>query len=83
MMYGPQASFVTEQFPTRVRYAGASLSATLGGIIGGGFAPLIFASLYKAYQSTTYISLYIAAGLLVTVIALIAARETSGRPLEE
>jgi MFS family permease len=83
MMYGPQASFVTEQFPTRVRYAGASLSATFGGIIGGGFAPLIFASLYKAYQSTTYISLYIAAGLLVTVIALIAARETSGRPLEE
>ena len=83
MMYGPQASFVTEQFPTRVRYAGASLSATLGGIIGGGFAPLIFASLYKAYQSTTYISLYIAAGLLVTVVALIAAKETSGRPLEE
>ncbi|MFM0091968.1 MFS transporter [Paraburkholderia sediminicola] len=83
MMYGPQASFVTEQFPTRVRYAGASLSATLGGIIGGGFAPLIFASIYKAYQSTTYISLYIAAGLLITVIALIAAKETSGRPLEE
>lgn len=83
MMYGPQASFVTEQFPTRVRYAGASLAATFGGIIGGGFAPLIFASIYKADQSWTYIAVYISAGLLVTVVALIAAKETAGKPLEE
>ncbi|CAE6881262.1 MULTISPECIES: MFS transporter [Burkholderiaceae] len=83
MMYGPQASFVTEQFPTRVRYAGASLSATLGGIIGGGFAPLVFVSLYKTYQSTTFISVYIAAGLLITLIALASAKETAGKPLEE
>jgi MFS family permease len=83
MMYGPQASFVTEQFPTRVRYAGASLAATFGGIIGGGFAPLIFASLYRAYHSWTHIAVYISAGLLVTIIALIAAKETAGKPLEE
>jgi MFS family permease len=83
MMYGPQASFVTEQFPTRVRYAGASLSATFGGIIGGGFAPLIFAGLFKAYHTWTYIAIYISAGLLVTLVALIAAKETAGKPLEE
>ena len=29
-MYGPQAAFIAEQFPTRVRYAGASLAYTLG-----------------------------------------------------
>lgn len=28
-MYGPQAAFITEQFPTRVRYAGSSLAYTL------------------------------------------------------
>ncbi len=83
MMYGPQAAFVTEQFPTRVRYAGASLSATLGGIIGGAFGPLVFASLYKAYQSTTLICLYIASGLVITLIALLAAKETAGKPLAE
>ncbi|MGF6977593.1 MFS family permease [Paraburkholderia sp. JPY465] len=83
MMYGPQASFVTEQFPTRVRYAGASLAATFGGIIGGGFAPLVFASLYKAYHSSAYVAVYISAGLLVTIIALVAAKETAGKPLEE
>ncbi|SOY93370.1 Sugar transporter family protein 13 [Cupriavidus taiwanensis] len=82
MMYGPQAAFVTEQFPTRVRYAGASLAATLGGIIGGGFAPLVFASLYKTYQSPTTLSLYIGAGLLVTLASLLAAKETAHKPLE-
>ncbi|VVE78657.1 MFS transporter [Pandoraea sputorum] len=82
MMYGPQASFVTEQFPTRVRYVGASLAATLGGIVGGSFAPLIFTSLYKAFHDWTYIALYICAGLVVTLVALTAARETAGKPLE-
>ncbi|MGN8063389.1 MFS transporter [Ralstonia sp. 22111] len=83
MMYGPQASFVTEQFPTRVRYAGASLAATFGGIIGGGFAPLVFASLYKAYASTTPLALYTSAGLVVTLVALFAAKETAHKPLDE
>ncbi|QKO13561.1 Inner membrane metabolite transport protein YhjE [Dickeya solani] len=34
IMYGPQAAFVTEQFPGHVRYAGSSLAYTLAGIIG-------------------------------------------------
>ncbi len=83
MMYGPQASFVTEQFPTRVRYAGASLAATLGGIIGGAFGPLVFAALYRAYQSTGAISLYVGGGLVVTLVALFAAKETARKPLQE
>lgn len=83
MMYGPQASLVTEQFPTRVRYAGASLAATLGGIIGGAFGPLVFAALYRAYQSTGPISLYVGAGLAVTLVGLFAAKETARKPLQE
>jgi len=82
-MYGPQAAFVTEQFPTRVRYAGSSLAYTLAGIIGGGFAPLIIASLYKSYSSTFAVSLYVCAALAVTLIALICAKETAGKPLEK
>lgn len=82
MMYGPQAAFVTEQFPTRVRYAGSSLAYTLAGIVGGGFAPLIIASLYKSYGSTLAISLYVSAALALTLVALLAARETANKPLE-
>lgn len=83
VMYGPQASFVTEQFPTRVRYAGSSLTYTLSGIVGGGFAPLIIISLYKHYHSTIAVSLYITAALAITIIALLCARETAGKPLEQ
>jgi MFS family permease len=82
-MYGPQAAFVIEQFPTRVRYAGSSLAYTLAGILGAGFAPLIIASLLRAYHTTTGISLYVVAALCVTCIALLAARETATSPLPE
>lgn len=81
-MFGPQAAFVVEQFTTRVRYAGSSLAYTLAGIVGGGFAPLIFASLFRAYHTTIVISLYVVASLCVTGVALLAARETGRSPLE-
>lgn len=82
MMYGPQAAFVTEQFPTRVRYAGSSLAYTLTGILGGGFAPLIITTLYKSYGSTLAISLYVTGALCVTLTAVFLARETANAPLE-
>ena len=39
-MYGPQAAFIAEQFPTQVRYAGASLAYTFAGVFAGGLAQL-------------------------------------------
>jgi fucose permease len=83
LMFGPQAAFVTEQFPTRVRYAGSSLAYTLAGIIGGAFAPLIMASLLQIYRTTTGISWYIEGTLCVTLAALLAARETAKSPLDQ
>jgi metabolite-proton symporter len=83
VMYGPQAAFVTEQFPTRVRYAGSSLAYTLAGILGGGFAPLIIVALFRASHGTLAVSLYVSGALIVTAIALIAARETAHRPLQD
>lgn len=83
MMYGPQAAFVTEQFPSRVRYAGSSLAYTLAGIVGGGFAPLIITSLYQAFDSTLAVSIYVLAALCLTLLALLLARETVKQALEE
>jgi len=83
MMYGPQAAFVTEQFPSRVRYAGSSLAYTLAGIVGGGFAPLIITSLYRAFDSTLAISAYVLTALCLTLLALLLARETAKQALEE
>ncbi len=83
MMYGPQAAFITEQFPTRVRYAGSSLAYTLGGIIGGGFSPLIITFLLKEYNHSLPVSIFATAGLAVTLLALYVAKETAHKPLAE
>jgi MFS family permease len=82
-MYGPQAAFIAEQFPSRVRYAGSSMAYTLTGVVAGGLAPLLFGVLYRAYGSTLAPSLYLSAALLVTVIALALAGETANAPLRD
>lgn len=81
IMYGPQAAFVTEQFPGHVRYVGASLAYTLAGILGGGFAPLIITTLFSETGGTLWVSLYVVLALAVTGLAVGAARETAKQPL--
>ena len=39
-MYGPQASFFSELFGTRVRYSGASLGYQMASVFAGGLSPL-------------------------------------------
>ena len=82
-MYGPQAAFIAEQFPARVRYAGSSMAYTLTGVVAGGVAPLLLSALYRAYGSTLRLSLYVAAALGITVLALSLARETAHTPLRD
>ena len=82
-MYGPQASFITEQFPTQVRYAGSSLTYTFAGVFSDGFAPLIIVTLFKAAAGTWAISTYVTITLAMTLVALLVARETARKPLEE
>nr|WP_221472119.1 MFS transporter [Amycolatopsis umgeniensis] len=80
-MYGPQAAFFSEQFPTRVRYTGLSVGGQLSSIAAGAVAPLIAVALFKEFGSTIPVSLYVVAMCVLTVIALLAARETKGQSL--
>ena len=81
-MYGPQAAFFSELFGTRVRYSGASVGYQLASILAGAVAPLIAVALLNAYGSTLPVSLYLLAMCLLTVIAVLSARETRGAALE-
>ncbi|HEY0942096.1 MAG TPA: MFS transporter [Steroidobacter sp.] len=81
MMYGPQAAFIAEQFPTRVRYAGASLAYTLAGIVGGGIAPMVSTALLQRYGTTLAVSCYAAIAALVTCGVLLSVRERSREKL--
>ena len=73
---GTQPAVFSELFPASLRYSGASLSNTLGTIIGGAPAPFIAAALYDAYGSSTAIGVYITALAAVSWLSVIGIRET-------
>jgi MFS transporter, MHS family, shikimate and dehydroshikimate transport protein len=77
IVYSPLGAWLGELFPTTQRYTGASLGYQIAGTVGGGFAPLICASILAATGSTFGISLFIGATCLLTVIAVFFAAETS------
>ena len=75
MMYGPQAAFFTELFSTEVRYSGATLGYQIGAILGGAFAPSIAALLWTDYD-VIWVSAYIAAASLLSLISVYMLTET-------
>ncbi len=76
MMYGPMAAFFSELFGTRVRYSGASVSYSLGGILGAALAPTIATQLLPATGTSLSISLYIAIMALITFVCTFLLSET-------
>ncbi|MGW6746190.1 MFS transporter [Streptomyces sp. NPDC055025] len=82
-MYAPQAAFFSEMFATRMRYSGASIGAQFASVAAGAPAPLIATALLADYDSSTPISLYVIAAALITVVAIICARETRQRDLTD
>jgi MFS family permease len=52
--YGPLGTFLSELFPTNIRYSGTSLAFNMYGIIGAAFAPMIAIWLATHY-SLTYV----------------------------
>ncbi|BFV59686.1 MFS transporter [Kitasatospora sp. CMC57] len=82
-MYAPQAAFFSELFATRMRYSGASIGSQFASVAAGAPAPLIATALLKDYGSSTPIAVYVAIASVITVVAVLCARETRGRDLAE
>jgi metabolite-proton symporter len=82
-MYAPQAAFFSELFATRMRYSGASIGAQFSSVAAGAPAPLIATALLKDYGSATPIAVYVAIAAVITVVAVLCARETRGSDLAE
>lgn len=74
LIFGPLGTFLSELFPTEVRYTGASLTFNLGGILGASFAPLIAIWLTKNY-GIGYVGLYLAFAAIISVLSLVAIRK--------
>ena len=82
-MYGPQAAFIAELFPTRFRYSGASFAYQATSIFAGSLAPIIALALFRQTGSSLPISIYVAAACAVSVVAALMARETRGKTFAE
>ena len=78
---GPQPAVFSELFPTATRYSGASLSLTLGTILGGALSPAIAAALFSASGNSTLITVYIAAMSFISWLATLGLKETYRRDL--
>ncbi len=80
-MYGPQAAFITELFPTRIRYSGVSLAYQLTSIVAGSLAPIIALWLYSEYESATPVAIYVGLACAISGLSAILAKETKGLEL--
>jgi MFS family permease len=79
-MYGPEAAFFAELYPTRVRYSGMSLIYQIGVLPSGAIAPLIATSLVKKFDGASWpVAVYVLAIALVSVISLALSPETNKR----
>jgi metabolite-proton symporter len=68
--YGPIGTFLSELFPTTVRYSGASLTFNLAGIIGAAFAPMIAIWIATNY-GLDFVGYYLSAAAVISVISLL------------
>ena len=72
-VYGPLGAWLPGLFPARVRYTGASVAFNVGGVIGGGFTPIVAASL--AAEGLDLVGIYLSAAAALSFIALILLRK--------
>jgi MFS family permease len=70
LAYGPLSAWLTGQFPTRLRYTGASVAFNGGGIIGGALAPIAAQALVSGY-GTGAVGLYLTAAGALSLTGLL------------
>jgi MFS family permease len=76
MQYGPQAAYIAEAFPTRVRYSGAGLGYQLASVSAGGPAPLIATALLPL--AVWWIPAYMIGCVLVTLVSCVFLPDRTG-----
>jgi MHS family proline/betaine transporter-like MFS transporter len=78
---GAMGAAMVELFPTSVRVTGLSIAYNSAHVIFGGFAPLIAQSLVNITGNSLAPTGYMMAGAVVSLLALMKARETAFTPL--
>ncbi|MDZ5449183.1 MFS transporter [Labrys sp. ZIDIC5] len=77
-LLGGLAPYVTEMFPTRVRYTALSASYQAASVLGGSVAPLIGALLIERTGTPMSVAVYAALMVVPALLVLILTPETRG-----
>ncbi|WP_138415488.1 MFS transporter [Sinomonas gamaensis] len=78
---GTLPSFLAELFPTRIRYSGFAVSFNLANAIFGGTAPFVATLLIGVLHTKLAPAWYLVAASIVSLIAVLCAKETYRTPL--
>ncbi len=76
IVYGPLGALLSDLFPARVRYTGASVAFNTAGILGGAVTPLAAQALAER-GGLTDVGLYLSAAALVSFLGLVILRRKS------
>ncbi|MGF6222571.1 MFS transporter [Pseudomonas sp. YL-218 TE3947] len=76
LVYGAVASFTGEAFGPSARFTGFAMATNVGGIIGGGTAPIVGAYLLSHYGSPYAISVYTVALAAISALCVYLSAET-------
>ena len=82
MTFGPMAALLPELFPTEVRYSGASLAYNIASIIGATIAAMISLKINALY-GLMGVWIYLAINAFLTLLALLASKETKNVDLTQ
>ena len=80
---GTLPCFLSEIFPTLVRYSGFAFSFNAANALFGGTAPFVATWLIGATGSKLAPAWYLVGAAVVALVAMLAARETAGKPLSD
>lgn len=80
---GVIGSILSEVFPTRHRYTGASVAYQFAGLIGGGLGPLVAATFIGGGLSTVSISIMIAVFCVISAFACYSLGDTRKNELAD
>jgi MHS family shikimate/dehydroshikimate transporter-like MFS transporter len=82
ILYSVQASLIPELFGTRLRYSGASMGYQFASPVAGGLAPIIAATLVKAFPGQYWpLAVYIILISAISLVCIWCLAETSRKDI--
>jgi metabolite-proton symporter len=78
-MWGAFGAFVSENFPAKLRYSGASISTQLGSVLPGGVAPIVATWIAAQYGGGYAVAVFLAVAGVIGILAALPLKDYAGQ----